>query len=75
MKLFHVKDSDRPMFVVAADWQDALQLWKAKIEEENPRPEDVMASDWVIEEPQGIDFVAGADDLLIAPRFLKAGDP
>ena len=55
MKLFNVQDSDRPMFVVATDWQNALDKWKAKVREENEGECD---------EPQGIQLVCDEDELL-----------
>lgn len=55
MNLYHIQDSDRPMWVIAANWQDALDKWKAKIKEENEGECD---------EPQGIELICDEDDLL-----------
>lgn len=63
MNLFHVKDGDRPMFVIAADWQAALEAWRALIRKENPDE----PADWS-PDPQGIDFVAEGDELLLPPN-------
>lgn len=35
MPLFHVQDSDRPLWVVARDYIHAVQKWTAIIREEN----------------------------------------
>jgi hypothetical protein len=56
MPLFHVQDSDRPLWVVAKDWSDAIQQWKQQIAHEN---------DGDISEPQGVQYVCDNDDLLI----------
>lgn len=57
-KLFHVQDADRPMFVIAGDWNGALAAWRRLISTENEEPiEDI--------EPDGIVLVCGPDELLI----------
>lgn len=58
--LYNVQDHDRPMWVVAEDWQAALDKWKAKIREENPFEEGEPEPD-----PQGIQFICAEDDLLL----------
>lgn len=54
--LYHIQDSDRPMYVVAEDWQVALTRWKAHIRLENDGDEG--------DEPDGIALVAKKVDLL-----------
>ena len=61
-KLYHVQDHDRPMWVVAESYQDAVDRWKEKIAEENP--EDCPTKDDV-EDPQGVQFVCDDDELLL----------
>lgn len=56
MNLYHVQDSDRPMWVIAATWGGAVEKWKAKIREENGGVCD--------DEPQGVQFVCDEDELL-----------
>ena len=57
--LFHIKDADRPMHVVATNMADALLKWSRRIAEENQMNiEDV-------ELPLGVDFVAEPNDLLL----------
>ncbi len=58
--LYHVKDGDRPMFVVATSWNHAVMRWRATIVKENPK------DDCSGELPSlGIDFVCDANDLII----------
>jgi len=45
------------MYVVAANWQDALSRWKSHIREENDGEEG--------DEPSGITIIAEEDDLII----------
>lgn len=61
VRLFHVKDGDRPMWVVAGDWNEALHAWRQVIVQEN----DGALSDE--EQPWGIDFVCDSNDLLLSP--------
>ena len=57
--LYHIQDSDRPMYVVAKDWVDALNKCKSLIVKENDIPPDDEP-----DEPDGIMLVAGDDDLI-----------
>lgn len=50
--LYHVQDSDRPMYVVADGWQDAVDRWRAQIAAENPD------SDCSEDQPDGVTLVA-----------------
>ena len=56
MPLFNIQDSDRPLWVVAKDWGDALEQWREQIIHEN---------DGDVSDPQGIQYVCDDDDLLI----------
>ena len=56
--LYHVQDSDRPMYVVATSWMDALAAWKKQMAAENEESVDD------IEEPDGIMKVADPEDLI-----------
>ena len=56
--LFHVQDSDRPMWVLATNWQQAIQKWKTLIAIEN----DMIAS--CVEEPLGVNFVCDSSELI-----------
>jgi len=58
MKLFNIQDSDRPMWIIATDFGDAVYRWKQKIADEND-----MAIEQV-DEPQGCQFVCDEDELL-----------
>lgn len=57
--LYHIQDSDRPMWVVALDWPDALNKWKELVSFENEQTPDE------IEPCQGIQFVCDSNDLLL----------
>ena len=54
-----VQDSDRPLYVVASDYQDALSRWGKLVAAENDcTPED-------LEPPLGIQLIAGGDELIL----------
>lgn len=59
MNLYSIQDSDRPMWVIATDWMNAIEKWRARIREENPFEEGEPEP-----EPEGIQFICGEDDLL-----------
>jgi hypothetical protein len=61
MPLYQVQDSDRPLWVVAKDWQDALAQWKAVIAAENDGDDA---------EPQGIQHVCDNDELVMDSRIV-----
>lgn len=60
MPLFHVQDSDRPMWIVGKDWHDALAQWKAQISAENDGDES---------EPLGIQHVCDNDELIVNGKY------
>ena len=57
--LFHVKDADRPMYIAAIDWGQAIEKWKAAVAIEN----EMAAED--VTEPLGIDFICDSQDLML----------
>lgn len=63
-KLFNVQDSDRPAFVIAHSFEEALAKWKVAVAEEN-------ATDSEYEEvpPAGIMHVCDGDELIIDQGF------
>ncbi len=63
-KLFNVQDSDRPAFVIAHTFEEALSKWKVAVAEEN-------ATDSKYEEvpPAGIMHVCDGDELIIDQGF------
>jgi hypothetical protein len=63
-KLFNVQDSDRPAFVIAHTFEEALSKWKVAVAEEN-------ATDSEYEEvpPAGIMHVCDGDELIIDRGF------
>ena len=59
MMLFHIQDSDRPMYVVATDWNEALAKWREVIAIENEE------ADCFDDNPDGIALVAEDDELIL----------
>lgn len=57
--LYHVQDDDRPMFVVAKDWQHALDQWRALVRQENNMGKDEAV------EPDGIQRLCDANEVLL----------
>ena len=56
--LYHVQDADRPMWVIAPNWNAALTKWKEAVAtetEQNPNE---------VSEPQGIQLVCESNDLI-----------
>ena len=60
MKLFHVQDSDCPKYILAADWQHALQRWRDWLAKDDPSNTEVDQAD-----PHGIQFIADEGDLIV----------
>ena len=56
--LYHVQDDDRPMYVVATSWIDALSRWKEQVSAENEESIEETA------EPNGIARVCDDGDLI-----------
>jgi hypothetical protein len=61
MRLFHVQDADRPVFVVAEDFSEALTMWRDLISAENE------GDDCRGEFPAGIELLAHDSDLILGP--------
>lgn len=59
MPLFHVQDPDRPMYVVAATYGEAVDRYLRLVADENELP--VKDCDL----PQGVQFVCDDEDLLL----------
>lgn len=57
--LFQIQDDDRPMWIVAEDWNEALAKWKAQIARENTCEFEDVA------EPKSITLVCEHDDLIL----------
>lgn len=53
IRLFHIQDSDRPCYVIAEDYQLAVNKWKEQIMKEN-EIQDIEE----VYEPQGVQFLA-----------------
>lgn len=59
ISLYYIQDDDRPMWVVAEDWNSALAKWQEKIVKEN----EMLLVD--IDGPEGITKICDGDDLLL----------
>ncbi len=70
MSLFHVQDSDRPMYVVAPSWGLALAAWEKRVREENVGS---IKEDEAVE-PAGISKICEDDELLIYGLSFVATD-
>lgn len=64
-KLFLVQDVDRPMHIVAHDWQAAIAAWKRVVVDCGAAEE--------FQEPAGVQLVCGAEDLLIEGKEVDRG--
>lgn len=63
MPLFRVQDSDRPMFVVADDFQQAIDRWRAIIVLENPDDDCSQTN------PDGVEFLANDQEIILGPEI------
>ena len=64
MNLYHVQDSDRPMWVVADDYGDAERRWRSQIAGENECPPGDC------DPPDGVSLVASGTDKDEFPEVL-----
>lgn len=57
--LYRVQDSDRPMFVIAQNFQEAIEKWADVIRHENnlPTTEEVL--------PEGVNRLCDHHDLIV----------
>lgn len=58
LHLFHVQDVDRPLYVLARNYEEALRVWRDVIAIENDITDDAES-----EQPQGIHYLAGPDEI------------
>lgn len=68
LNLYLVQDDDRPLYVLAQDWNDALRGWQLRIRRENDMEADEDC------QPTGIQLVARHDEIVL-PSILPAGTP
>ena len=66
MPLFQVQDHDRPLWIIATDFQDALEKWTAVVKVENDG-EDIGP-------PLGISWVASDEDVVVRADTLDMQD-
>lgn len=68
MPLFYVQDDKFPKHVWASDWANALTIWRETVAEENKMdPGDV-------EEPQGIQYIASDEELMLFGNLVRMND-
>lgn len=58
MSLYQIQDNDRPLWVQAEDYGQAVAKWKILIAFEN----DMEVDD--VEDPQGVNFICDAEDFI-----------
>lgn len=68
LNLYLVQDDDRPLYVLAQDWNDALRGWQLRIRRENDMEPDEDC------QPSGIHLVASADEIVL-PAILPIATP
>ena len=66
MPLFEVQDADRPMFVIEADFQQAVKRWAENVAIEN----DITPAE--VEPPWGVRYIADNDCLIIGKHVLNS---
>jgi len=59
MSLFLVQDNDRPMWVVARSWAEAIEKWQSFVGQEN----DLGAA--TVNQPTGVQLVCEDDELIL----------
>jgi len=60
MKLFHVQDTDRPMYVLAPNWGEAVKIWQDSVTDENE-----AGCCGEPDQPSGVNLVCEEADLLL----------
>lgn len=58
VNLYQIQDADRPLWVIAENWNSALDKWKRVVAQEN----DMEPNE--VDEPRGITLVCEADELI-----------
>jgi hypothetical protein len=64
MPLFHIQDTDRPAFVVANGYQEAVAKWQRAIAKESEIE--------LVDPPRGVTMLCDDDELIIADDFAGA---
>jgi len=63
--LYQIQDADRPGFVFAANFSEAIARWSHAVAVENEC--DVTA----VEPPSGVNHLADDEDIIIADQWVK----
>lgn len=59
MKLYLVQDDERPLYVAAENYGEAVERWQRQIAEEC-----CTAADEVVEQPSRVDLIAEEDEIM-----------
>jgi hypothetical protein len=59
MPLFHIQDDDRPTWVIALDYREAIEKWEAMLRKETDM--DIFE----IQPPKGIAWMCDDDELIL----------
>lgn len=66
MPLYHVQDGDRPMFIIAADFETALAQWRCQILIENDDEQSCIEG-----APDGIQCITDDDAEIMNDGILR----
>ena len=64
MPLFHIQDDDRPLYVVAHDYNQAVAKWQKIVKDENDDIEEPIL-------PKAVALIADDHDLVIGERPVR----
>jgi|ERR1051325_298479 hypothetical protein len=62
MPLFHVQDSDRPGWVIAENFAEAVRKWETAVAKENDGDKG--------EPPKGVSLIADDDEIIVGENWL-----
>lgn len=67
-KLFYIQDCDRPMYIVAGSWSEAVYSWKTIVAVENDDEIEETS------EPAGVSLIADEDEWASAVAVVQIKD-
>jgi len=60
--LYRVQDDDRPMYVVAANYAEAVEKWRKFIFEDDPKSYRKISD---VEDPKGVQIICDKEDIIL----------
>lgn len=63
MSLFYIQDEDRPGYVFAEDYHQAVKKWIEAVLEENPGEESITL-------PKGVQHLADDDEIILERKWI-----